>query len=347
MNVGGTARYVGDLIANIPGNELATGFVQGLEIEDQIVSKLHVHRIPHLGRRIDPRNDFRAWLELRRLIRELKPDVVHTHTFKAGLIGRLISGNHKRVHTFHGHLFEDQSFSRLKQLAITLIERYLAKRTDQLISVGERVGKELRERGIGRHQTWISVPPGVKPLSLVTKELARKTYGIGSPEILVGWMARVTSVKNPRLFLQVAKALPDVHFVMAGGGDLFETIAKEASSNIKILGWANSQEFWAAVDIAVSTSDNEGMPIALIEAQMGGIPVVATNVGSTSEVIGDRETGFITTNSVEDISNAIQALINDERLRKDFSAAAIIQSRAKFNFDAFIDRHKELYKTIS
>jgi len=160
-------------------------------------------------------------------------------------------------------------------------------------------------------------------------------------------MARVTSVKNPRLFLQIAKALPDVHFVMAGGGDLFETIAKEASSNIKILGWANSQEFWAAVDIAVSTSDNEGMPIALIEAQMGGIPVVATNVGSTSEVIGDRETGFVTTNSVEDISNAIQALINDERLRKDFSAAAIIQSRAKFNFDAFIDRHKELYKTIS
>ena len=110
MNVGGTARYVGELVERIPDNKLATGYVQGSEIEDPCVQKLNVLRVRHMGRKISPLNDFRAWLELRKIVKEIKPAIVHTHTFKAGLIGRLIGGKHKRVHTFHGHLFDDQSF---------------------------------------------------------------------------------------------------------------------------------------------------------------------------------------------------------------------------------------------
>ena len=130
MNVGGTARYVGDLVANIPGSALATGYVQGAEIEDPIVDNLETFRIPHLGRRISLLSDLRAWIELRRLVRDLRPEVVHTHTFKAGLVGRLVGGNHKRIHTFHGHLFGDQSFSPFEKRLITSVERFLARRTD-------------------------------------------------------------------------------------------------------------------------------------------------------------------------------------------------------------------------
>ena len=97
MNVGGTARYVGDLVENIPNSTLAIGYVQGSEIEDLIVNTINPYRIPHLGRKISPINDFKAWVELRRLIREIKPEIVHTHTFKAGLIGRLVSGDHKCI----------------------------------------------------------------------------------------------------------------------------------------------------------------------------------------------------------------------------------------------------------
>jgi len=106
MNVGGTARYVGDLVAGQPaGYEslLATGFVQGAEIEDDCVHGLPVVRIPSMGRAINPLADISPYFELHKVVREYKPDVVHSHTFKAGLLARLVPGSHKRVHTFHGH----------------------------------------------------------------------------------------------------------------------------------------------------------------------------------------------------------------------------------------------------
>ena len=274
MNVGGTARYVGDLVQNIPNSALATGYVQGSEIEDPVVININPYRIPHMGRAISPFNDFKAWLELRKLINEIKPEIVHTHTFKAGLLGRLIGGNHKRVHTFHGHLFDDQSFSSIEKGIITLSERYLANRTDVLISVGERVGQDLRASGIGPNKKWVSIAPGVEALPSFDKAEARKILGIKADVFLVGWMARMTGVKNPLLALDVARQMPDVQFVMAGGGDLLELVAKSAPANVAVIGWTDASLFWSAVDCALSTSDNEGMPIALIEAQLAGLPAV-------------------------------------------------------------------------
>ena len=119
MNVGGTARYISELVTNIPNSKLATGFVQGSEVEDPSISKLPIVRINHLGRKISPLSDYKAWRELRKIIKEHKPAIVHTHTFKAGLIGRLIGGSHIRIHTFHGHLFYDNSFSKLEKKIIT------------------------------------------------------------------------------------------------------------------------------------------------------------------------------------------------------------------------------------
>ena len=274
MNVGGTARYVGDLVQNIPNSALATGYVQGSEIEDPVVININPYRIPHMGRAISPLNDFKAWLELRKLINEIKPEIVHTHTFKAGLLGRLIGGNHKRVHTFHGHLFDDQSFSSIEKGIITLSERYLANRTDVLISVGERVGQDLRASGIGPNKKWVSIAPGVEALPSFDKAEARKILGIKADVFLVGWMARMTGVKNPLLALDVARQMPDVQFVMAGGGDLLELVAKSAPANVAVIGWTDASLIWSAVDCALSTSDNEGMPIALIEAQLAGLPAV-------------------------------------------------------------------------
>jgi hypothetical protein len=157
MNVGGTARYVGELIKGIPGMKLATGYVQGNELEDKIMNEIDFIRVKHLGRRISPLNDLKSWFELRKIVRELKPDIIHTHTFKAGFIGRLIPGKHKRIHTFHGHLFEDSSFSKFSKKLVVLVEKFLAIRTDVLISVGEKVGEEIRSRGIGRNENWVSI----------------------------------------------------------------------------------------------------------------------------------------------------------------------------------------------
>jgi glycosyltransferase involved in cell wall biosynthesis len=346
MNVGGTAHYVSELVEGIPNSKLATGFVQGSEVEDPSVSKIPVVRIKHLGRKISLVNDYKAWRELRAIVRECKPEIIHTHTFKAGLIGRLVRGKHKHIHTFHGHLFEDNSFSRLEKKIITFVEKWLAPRADVLVSVGLNVGKELREAGIGVGQKWVSIAPGVEALTLADKSEARKSIGANESGILIGWMARMTSVKNPNLLLQVASRLPDVQFVMAGGGDLLETIKSNAPENVKVIGWADAATFWSAVDIAISTSDNEGMPVALIEAQLAGLPVIATNVGSNSEVIQDEVTGLIASKSVDALVGAVNRFTSFPGLIKTFGNKATERASREFSLEKMTRSHAHLYREV-
>ena len=346
MNVGGTARYVGELVEKIPNSKLATGYVQGSEIEDPCVKKLEVLRIQHMGRRISPLNDFRAWLELRKVIKEVKPLIVHTHTFKAGLIGRLVGGTHKRVHTFHGHLFDDQSFSLIEKKMITLAERYLARRTNLLISVGKKVGIELRAEGIGDNQDWLSIPPGVKALPTIERFQARKALGLNSDGMLIGWMARMAEVKNPFLLLEIAEQLQDVNFVMAGGGDLLDEIRRKAPKNVAVIGWADAATFWSAVDCAISTSDNEGMPVALIEAQLAGVPVIATNVGSNSEVVEDGVTGMVISKNLADLSHAIKNLVANRTLLNLMGEAAKIRATKEFALGKMVDTHEQAYSSL-
>jgi glycosyltransferase involved in cell wall biosynthesis len=343
MNVGGTARYVGQLIENIPNSKLATGFVQDSEIEDPCMNSIPAIRISKLGRKFSPINDYRAWRDLRDVVKEVNPRILHTHTFKAGLLGRLVAGKHIRVHTFHGHLFEDKTFSYLERKMIAALERVLAVRTDLLISVGEKVGEELRALNVGKHQVWQSIPPGVIPLTTFDKTKARSSLGIESSQVAVGWMARMTGVKNPHRLLQVAAQLPEVHFVMAGGGDLLDSIRESAPNNVKVIGWADAAIFWSAVDIGISTSDNEGMPIALIEAQMAGVPVVATDVGSSGEIINSSTTGIMTTKEVSNLVLAIKKLIGDENLRQKMGESAFTSARSKFSISKMLNSHREAY----
>jgi len=347
MNVGGTARYVEELVKNIPNSALATGHVQDAEVEDPAVESLPVFRIPHLGRRISPIADFKAWRELSKVVREQKPAILHTHTFKAGLIGRLTRGPHKHVHTFHGHLFGDNSFSLIERKIITLFERWLAHRTDVLVSVGLNVGEELRTTGIGVGQKWVSIPPGVKALQRYDKSKARKSIGANESGMLIGWMARMTSVKNPSLLLQVAAQLPDLQFVMAGGGDLLESIKTNAPANVKVIGWTDAAIFWSAVDIAISTSDNEGMPVALIEAQLAGVPVIATNVGSVDEVVKNKLTGYIVNRNINEFVSSLQKFIINPSLLRDFSQNASNDAEAEFRIENMLSKHHYIYEFMT
>lgn len=346
MNVGGTARYVSKLVQAIPNSKLATGFVQGSEVEDPLVSQLPLVRVNHLGRKISLVNDYKAWRELRAIVRECKPEILHTHTFKAGLIGRLVRGPYIHIHTFHGHLFEDQSFSSLQKKIITLIEKWLAPRAHVLISVGLSVGKDLREAGIGVGQKWISISPGVEALNLLDKSEARKSIRVNESGILIGWMARMASVKNPNLLLQVASRIPDVQFVMAGGGELLETIKLNAPENVKVIGWTDAATFWSAVDIAISTSDNEGMPVALIEAQLAGLPVIATNVGSNREVIQDEVTGLIAIRSVDALVSAVNRFTSFPALIRTQGDKGRYRATKEFSLDKMVRSHADLYREL-
>jgi glycosyltransferase involved in cell wall biosynthesis len=357
MNVGGTARYLTMLDAglNAKGFEssIATGFVQGAESEDPSVTQVKLHRINSLGRAINPIADHKAFKEFEKLVAAEKPDIIHSHTFKAGLIARArrkdlekAAGKEiKFIHTFHGHLLDDPEFSGPKKTAIIAIERALAKKTNKLITVGQKVADELLAYEIGNPLQFINIPPGVHALPTKSKQDARQELGITHTPV-IGWLARVTGVKNPLLAAAIAKEIPNVQFIFGGDGDLINQLKATAPANAKVLGWVDAATFLSACDIILSTSENEGMPVALIEAQLAGIPVVATNVGSTAEVIAHNQTGLITTKDKADIIAALQTLINSPETLINMGQSATAHARANFSPDAMINKHIDLYNSL-
>jgi glycosyltransferase involved in cell wall biosynthesis len=351
LNVGGTARYITRLAEELPKHKIetfvATGFVQGSEQEDPSAKKLKVIRIPSLGRQINPIKDYFTFKQLLEVVKEIKPDILHTHTFKAGYIGRIktreinkAAGKQvKFVHTFHGHLYDDPEFSGLKSSIITSFERRFAMRTDAIVTVGAQVGKELLERGIGLPKQFINIPPGVEPLK-ISKAKPRK-------KITIGWIARVTGVKNPLRALEIAKLFPDAQFLIAGGGDMLDQVKAQAPRNTKVLGWTDAAKLFADSDIILSTSENEGMPIALIEAQLASKPVVATNVGGVSEVVINNKTGFVTRKNTEDLAKALEKLIKSKALRTAQGKAAKDHAKKAFSVEKMIKAHISLYKKLA
>lgn len=349
LNVGGTARYVGRLMLEMQSSDfrsyLATGYVQGSESEDPVVNSLHPQRISNLGRTVNPIADFAALIELRRLISNLSPDIINTHTFKAGALVRLLNPRQPVVHTFHGHLLDDPDFTGYKLRAIVELERLLAPRAARIVTVGERVRDDLLERGIGRPDQYTSIPPGVDPLVLMEQQTARRALGLPAAGVVVSWVARVTGVKAPHRVLEIASLLDDVTFVMAGGGDLLKTIQTNAPSNVKVLGWADTATVYSASDIALSTSHNEGMPVSLIEAQLAGLPVVGVDVGSVAEVVSDGQTGYVGT--PESLAPALAELIVNNALRRKMGSAAKERASQAFSPGRMIQSHETLYHFAS
>jgi glycosyltransferase involved in cell wall biosynthesis len=351
LNVGGTARYITQLANELPKHGIetfvATGFVQGSEVEDPSAQSIKLIRIKSMGRSIRPIKDHHARKELEKVIAEVKPDIIHTHTFKAGYVIRIKNQPVPVVHTFHGHLLDDPEFSGFKSKVIIAIERKLAKKSSKLVTVGRRVSDELLEQGIGQRSQFVNIPPGVVPVDVTEKSQALKNLNLhdnGTP--IIGWIARMTGVKNPMRALQVADALPDTHFVMAGGGDLLEQVKAAAPANVSVIGWADAADLFGASDIIVSTSENEGMPVALIEAQLAGKPLVATDVGSVSEVILNHETGIVTNKNAGSIASALESLILDKTTREEMGRLATARAHALFSVNRMINAHIELYKSI-
>ena len=351
LNVGGTARYITQLANELPKHGIetfvATGFVQGAEVEDESAQSIDLIRIKSMGRSINPIKDHFARKQLDKIIAEVKPDIIHTHTFKAGYVTRMKKQSIPVIHTFHGHLLDDPEFSGFKSKVIIKLERILAKNSAKLVTVGRRVSEELLEQRIGHRTQFVNIPPGVVAVDITPKEQALKNLNLeddGKP--LVGWIARVTGVKNPMRALEVADALPDTRFVMVGGGDLLDQVKAAAPANVSVIGWAEAADLFGATDIILSTSENEGMPVALIEAQLAGKPVVATDVGSVSEVILNHETGIVTNKNAGSLASAVESLVLDKTTREEMGRLAIARAQALFSVDRMINAHIELYKSI-
>ena len=362
MNVGGPALQVSTLMRGLDtelfDHRLYTGFVGPDEADyvHQRARDVQVCRVPTLGRAVMPAADLRALVELTMAMRRFRPHIVHTHTAKAGTLGRMaavIAHVPVRVHTFHGHLLHGY-FTPAKTRLVVGAERGLAAVTDRLVAVGSKVRDDLVAAGIGRPQQYAVVPPGTTLAAPPPRSEARKRLGLPENCPVVAYVGRVTRVKRPDRFLSVARevrrAVPNARFVVCGDGDLHYELetAVDLSQSMRLLGWrADVETVYAASDLVLLTSDNEGMPVSLIEAGLAGVPTVATNVGSVAEVVQHGDTGFLTPPDVQDLSRHVVELLLDDRLRHRMGQQARSWTTQRFGAERLVQDTHDLYASIA
>ena len=363
MNVGGPAVQVSGLMRGLSATDFDHRLYSGYCAEDEAdyikeqAPDVKAIQLDGLGRKVSPRADFFVLFRLIREIRSFKPDVIHTHTAKAGVIGRIASilsfHSSKRVHTFHGHLLSGY-FSPLTTKIVILIEKMLALKTNILVSVGEKVRDELLEKKIGKLAKYRIFPPGLVLQNLVARDTALASLGLDPRFTYLTFIGRITHIKRPDRFLQMAEIVSsknkNVKFLVAGGGDLLEKcklIARDRDLPIVFLGWRSDIEsILSASDIIVLTSDNEGTPISLIQAGLAGKPTVSTNVGSVKEIVLSGKTGLITELNPKALADAVNTLLVDQVLRTNLGSAANLHTRANYSVERLVKDHTYLYKEL-
>lgn len=355
VNLGGTARWLETLTSEqvAAGQEVvvATGHVQGDEVEDPGADTMPLVRLDRLGRAVSPLDDVMALRELRDLIGDLQPDVVNTHTAKAGLVGRTaaLSLGRRRpalVHTVHGHLLKGY-FSRTAVRGISMTEKFMASASDLVLAAGQKVRDDLVAARIVSADKVVVVRPGVRDFTRTPHELARAELGIadlGQGRPVAGWLARVVRVKRPDRLVAVAKVTPGVDFIAGGDGALRPGLDEHAPANLRTLGWADPATFWSACDLAILTSDNEAMPYSLVEAALAGLPTVTTNAGSASEVVVDGVTGLVVPLSPMAVARGVQQLVADPALMAAMGAAARERALVEFSPERMLMEHTAAYE---
>jgi glycosyltransferase involved in cell wall biosynthesis len=333
LNVGGPARHVVWLNAGLQSagceSVLVAGVVPPGEDEMNYFAAEHGVEpviIPHMSREISPKDALTIWKLYRLLVRE-RPDIVHTHTAKAGTVGR-IAGLFYRwltpatlvgrprpcrfVHTYHGHIFHSY-YGSLKTRLFLTIEKTLARlATDRIVVISPQQFREIHEEfGVGRARQFTIIPLGLDTGIFAgweqRRHLLRAELGAGEHDILVGIVGRLTEVKNHALFLDMAARFKEtfgakvearrVRFVVIGDGHLREKLEAQARSlglndDVKFLGMRNDAEnFYPALDIVALTSLNEGTPLTLIEAMANARPLIATEVGGVVDLLGEKASG--------------------------------------------------------
>ncbi len=360
MNVGGPAVLVADLMRNFdPGvvkAVLVTGFCDENESDylDEVAKDVKAVRVPGLGRSISPLRDTNAFFLLVKEIRKFKPDVIHTHTAKAGVLGRiaglLAAPTAKRVHTFHGHLLHGY-FGKSKTKLVILVEKILALITHRIIAIGNSVKKDLVDVGIGKDSKYEVIFPGLQPLKTSSKEAAKKYLRLKPDNIYLVYLGRLTQIKRPDRLLEIARYLymnhPDSQILVAGAGELLEPIKSKSESEglpMTFLGWRNDIDLiLSAADIAILCSDNEGIPLTLIQASQAGLPIVSTDVGSVSDIVIDGVTGYLTEVSSKGLIQVISTLLENPELRHTFGKAGEDRAKEFFSSRKMVERHQRLY----
>ena len=335
--------------------------------------------ISEMRRSILPFNDIISYFKIKKIIRQFKPDIVHTHASKSGAIGRMAAKSCKVpivIHTFHGHVFHSY-FSKFVSSMVVKMETYLATKTDAIVAVSDSQRKELTEvYKIAPAEKVFTVPLGfnLDKFSIDQenkRNIFRAKYGFAQSELLIGIIGRLVPIKNHEMFLEVAAIIKDrkdkntnVRFVIIGDGESRAALKIKAAelqlscsyyitrpkeqTDIVITSWETAiDQALAGLDIIVLTSNNEGTPVSLIEAQAALKPVVTTNVGGVEDIVIHGQTGFITAvGDTVNFADYVQQLIDDPALRNVLGKSGHDNVIKRYSKQRLINDMKTLYHSF-
>jgi glycosyltransferase involved in cell wall biosynthesis len=373
LNMGGPALHVAYLTHGLRERGYDTTLVAGSlargEDSMEFVARelgIEATHLPELRRDIAPIRDLQATVRLARLIRRLRPDILHTHTAKAGAVGRaaaLLVGDARPpivVHTFHGHVLRGYFGPRLSY-GFRLLERWLAKRTDALVAVSPEVRDELVRLGVAPAEKFtvirVGIELGVRVADLDGRAETRRLLGIADGSFTVGWVGRMTGVKRTSDVLLAFKRLRergvDAVLCMIGDGPERGRLERRAHElgimkRTLFLGYQEHvAPYYAALDAMILPSGNEGTPVSAIEALAAGRPVVATRVGGLPDVVREGKDGFLVSpGAVDELADRLERLAADEGLRRRMGEAGRERVLPRYSVERLIDDVDALYRSL-
>ncbi|MEY3425861.1 MAG: hypothetical protein RL265_367 [Bacteroidota bacterium] len=374
FNIGGPT-YNATFLTKYLSEDFETMLVGGLP-EDGESDSLHILEeyglnpilLEEMKRTPSFQGDRKAYKRLKEIIREFKPDIVHTHASKAGALGRKAAHELKVpviVHTFHGHVFHSY-FGNFKTRVYKFIERRLAKQSTGIVAISNLQKEELsKEHNICAGKKIAVIPLGFDLNKFhdnleEKRQITRVEYSLTEDEIAVCIIGRLAPIKNHTLFLESIEIVSKqtdkkIAVFIVGDGTERDSIERkiesmELGSNVRFVltSWIKNIDcFNAGMDILCLTSDNEGTPVSLIEAQAANIPVISTDVGGVRDVVEDGVTGFIVPkNSKEKFSEKLLLLINNEKKREKMSQNGWTFVKHKFHYTTLVENMESYYKKL-
>lgn len=318
--------------------------------------------LPELVREIRPLQDLIAGIKLYRLFRHLRPDIVHTHTSKAGVLGRwaaFFAGVPRIIHTPHGHVFWGY-FGKIRTRFYILVERLTTMFTDWIVALTDKEGADYIRYKVAPAEKVITIHSGVDLEKMGTtsvhSEKVRSALEIGENQVVVGTIGRLTSIKGHKYLVEAAQkivaSVSQVVFLIVGDGSLRKALEDQVkqlslSSYFRFTGWRpDIPEMLSIMDIFVLPSLNEGMGRVLVEAMAVGKPVVGSNVGGIPTLISHGQNGLVVMpRDAEDLARALTELIKDQSLRERFGNSGRTMAKA-FGVKAMVDKIEMLYQQV-
>jgi len=356
MNTGGPAVFLDHLTSAM--NDLGTqstiafGFCEANETDysDNNLMRAELIRIKTLHRTLNPIDDIRAFVQIRKIIKEVKPDIINTHTSKAGVLGRIAAKTTnpkpKVVHTFLGHLIYGY-FSRSKIWIFITIEKIMTRFTSAAIAVTAETKRSLISEGVGRKLNWEIIRIGIPVTKPDKNDLSP------SSKLKILWVGRFTDIKDPGFAVETMRELSqripnNFELIMVGGGELFEEIVKLAANlPIRFVGVLKEPfKMIQNFDLLMMTSKNEGLPLVILEAANCLRATVSTNVGGISEFIENDSNGYLVPRNNKLMAEKIIFLASDkERLRNSGINARHLLEKS-FSDKQMARLHFNLYSSL-